>query len=134
MIEIDEQRLARAADVGDAGRGRHVLERAAPRVAQQVAASVAADDEQVEPAVVVDVGNGRRRRRPGSARPVLVGDVRATAALHEVEPCHEPPLGGRPDGSEKVVGAVAVDVAGGNRGGHAGRVRRGAGRFCGNVG
>ena len=71
----------------------HVLEHRVPLVAEQMAARVGADDEQVEPAIVVEVGDGRvdGARRERERR--LVGDVLRPPALDEVEPRHEPPLG-----------------------------------------
>ena len=61
VIEVDEKRFARALDVGNSSLRRHVGERPVAVVAEQVAASFAADCEQIQPAIVVVVREGRVR-------------------------------------------------------------------------
>ena len=110
--------------VGDAGLGRDVGEGPVARVAEQVAAPVAADGEQVEPAVVVEIGEGGERRatRQDDARGLR--RLAEEAGPHAVEVQRGLPLLGRPGGHEEIVHTVAVHVAGGDRRRMDGRGRR----------
>src|SRR6185369_10171282 len=56
MVEIDEGAALGTGHVGDARPRGDVGEGAVAGIAEQVAAPITADGEQVEPAVVVDVG------------------------------------------------------------------------------
>ena len=109
MIQVDEVRLARAPHVGDRRLWRDVRERAVAAVAEQVAPAFGTDGEQVEPAVVVEVGEGGERGalREGETR--SLGRVLRHASLHAIQ--SHVRLARRPRRDEEVVPAVAVDVA-----------------------
>ena len=91
VIEIDKQRVPRAGDVADPGLPCHVFEPAAILaldVVQQVSAPIRADCKNVEPTVVVVVGEcgehgarGQRQRHSGA-------HVGKEAALHRVQRHH----------------------------------------------
>ena len=87
VIEVDEQRFARALDVGDSRLRRHVLETSVAAIAEQVTASLAADDEEIEPAVVVVVRERRVRcaLRKRDAR--ALGSVADESAPNAIEMC-----------------------------------------------
>ena len=98
VIEVDERGRVRPPDVGDARTRSDILERAASRVAEQIAVCIAADGEEVKPAIVVEVGEGRvdgtGGKGGGDAR--SFGDVHDVSALNAVQTRHRPPLiGGR---------------------------------------
>src|SRR5690349_18464127 len=106
VIEIDEDRFARAVHVGDPRPRRHVLERPIPPIAEQMTTTLAADCEKIEPAVVVVVdkggeGSAVRERDAGCAR-----DVTRESAAHAKEMRYGFPLLRGPDGDEDIIRAV----------------------------
>ena len=117
MIDVDEHRAASAIHVAQAGGLSDILEPLAVAVAQQIAVVVCPNREQVEPAVVVVVGE-RRRDDPGRQRQRhLVADVGNEAAVHGIEVN----LG---TGHEEVGLAVAVVISQGERSDRAAAVRK----------
>ena len=115
MIEVDEQRFAGSLDVSNSSFRRHLHEGRVAAVAEQVTASLATDHEEIQPAVVVVVREG------GVGGALRKGDVRGRggvlneSALHSIELRRGFPFYPRPSRHEKIIGSVAVDVAGGKR-------------------
>ena len=71
MIEIDEDRLARSPRVRNTRFRRDVDKRPISTIAKKAAASVATDDEKIQPAIVVVV------RESGIRGALRQGDARA---------------------------------------------------------
>src|SRR5206468_7276787 len=96
VVEVDEHAAPRTAHVAEAGLGRDVGEGAAARVVEEVAASVATDGEQVEPAVVVEVGEGGERRTARQHDAGGLWRLAQKAGAHAVEMQRRLPLVGGP--------------------------------------
>ena len=122
MVQVDEDALPRAVHVADAGLGRHVLEGAIATIAEKMATPVPVDHEQIEPSVVVIVGERRVRRAGGKRDARRAGDVAGEATAQAKEVRNRPPLLRGPDRHEQVVVPIAIDVT--NRECHRGASRK----------
>ena len=87
-----------------AGGASHILEPLAFAVVEQVAAAVRPDRKQVEPAVVVVIGEGRRDGAGGQRQRRLAADVGDVTAVDGVEPRER-------CGNQEIVLTVAVVIA-----------------------
>ncbi len=86
MVHVDEQYMPDARHGLHTSGGSHVLEPLALAVVEQVAAAVRPDRKQVEPAVVVVVGEGRRDGARGQRQRRPAADVGYVTAVDGVEP------------------------------------------------
>ena len=120
VVEIHEECFSCAADVGDASLRGDVLERAVPTVPQQVAAlpspALGADDEEIEPAIIVEIRKRRKDSTGGKSDARPAGDIHELSPPDGVQMRDSCPSVGRPHGHEQIVSAVAVEVAGGECG------------------
>src|SRR5438045_6137849 len=100
----------RAFDIGDTRFGTDVTERTVAPISEKVTAPFSADDEQVEPAVVVVVGESGVGCASWQYDVCALGAVAHEPALHAIEMNSRSSLRRRPRRYEQIVGSVAVDI------------------------
>ena len=115
VIEVGEERLPCTMNVAHTSLFGQLDKCPVATVAEQVPASVAAYREEVEPAVVVVVGERGICRTLGKRDPGVRSDITNDSALHSVEVRDRSRRCGRPGGDEQRASACPVDLARGNR-------------------